>query len=450
MIKILHKMFSIPNPFIHGTSSQIFNLLKHSDFSLMDPMNMLKKYGIVPITGELDHYRNITESNNPRFGKLITIDYNTYDWNKVLCYARGEKDHDTSYGRNYSDISAQLILVGRCQQSGYFDENDLKRYKNQIADMRNLVNTLSLLLFFDKWLFPIPGASNNVVDALYTHCDQHLMEERVALTETNFFKVYEEYKSDDMTSQIDSIRCGILTRKDLPEDIQKELVELFRLPVTSVCMTGPMCVKQEVTLKNDELLPFVYSNRRTQKHERDLGLYQAGYLTGGVMKNQSGYNFIEILQKYLNGRLGDLWDSFTNFRGCLYNRLKFFNSQIDFFESIVTRTDVPQVEEFEYNFPIVFFYEPVKNDLYVHRGVEFYRDEPMKIGKDITKMATTIEGQQIIQDFFKENNINVQVYTFDEVEKYINENKDKIASTETSPFNITIHKDADEKSCCIL
>ncbi len=42
---------NLPNYYIHGTNSNIFNLLPYTDFYIMEPINMIETYGIAPITG---------------------------------------------------------------------------------------------------------------------------------------------------------------------------------------------------------------------------------------------------------------------------------------------------------------------------------------------------------------------------------------------------------------
>ena len=46
-------LFTNNNPYIHGTNSNILELLIHTDFYLMEPIDMIDKYGIAPITGEI-------------------------------------------------------------------------------------------------------------------------------------------------------------------------------------------------------------------------------------------------------------------------------------------------------------------------------------------------------------------------------------------------------------
>jgi len=38
---------------LNGTNSNILELLTYTDFCLMEPIEMIEKYGIAPITGEI-------------------------------------------------------------------------------------------------------------------------------------------------------------------------------------------------------------------------------------------------------------------------------------------------------------------------------------------------------------------------------------------------------------
>ena len=46
-------LFTNDNPYIHGTNSNVLDLLTYTDFSLMEPIDMIDKYAVAPVTGEI-------------------------------------------------------------------------------------------------------------------------------------------------------------------------------------------------------------------------------------------------------------------------------------------------------------------------------------------------------------------------------------------------------------
>jgi hypothetical protein len=157
------------NPWIHGTTSRILSLLPLTNFELVEPIMMIEKYHLAPITGEITGggLSRVWDRCEPRFGRIFSEGPNSYDLNKVRNYTGSYIQTDdwvsdpisnlkkrVDWGSNitYSNINIILIYAMRCRNLGYSIQDIIT--PELIQEMRLIRNTFALLLFINTYLKP--------------------------------------------------------------------------------------------------------------------------------------------------------------------------------------------------------------------------------------------------------------------------------------------------------
>lgn len=142
------------NSFIHGTTTASLSILERTNYTLMEPIEMIDRYGVAPVTGELNSrggYRGHLQSYYPRFGRCSKSSYNL---NKIIeNYTIPSRNRRTNfeYLRHlinwgstcaYSNINLIIIYATRCQQ----ERIDISQLVNselieKMKEVKNLTGT---------------------------------------------------------------------------------------------------------------------------------------------------------------------------------------------------------------------------------------------------------------------------------------------------------------------
>lgn len=399
-------MFSHPNPYIHGTTSKVLDVIKYTDYSIMSPIDMIETFGLAPLGGELTGggFNQASCRCYPCFGRIKNEDSNAYDYARVLEYTKSHDNYDAlqSLRRQlsicqrcaYSNINVIIILMVRCQQLD-IDISDLIT-KEFIQDIKITGNVFATLLFFGKWLQPIKTSDRDVTDAIYTHLTLANISSKIVNC-PDFYEIYLQYK--------DKVN-------ELPNDIKVILSDLFHLPKKSVIKSGFGCTDKEVNL--DITDPFVFSSSSDEIRHSGMDV---GYTLFRLTQDCPGYAMNDVLEKYCREEIHHCF--FNKFSVRLCEFLSELHNRIHLLTTMRNREVIPKIKHNTQVFPLILICE---NDSVMKKLSHEYRAiRPLKLGTDITKVATdNDENKQYLVKYFHENNITCNIYMFDEIKSTLN------------------------------
>ncbi|CAH6419038.1 Hypothetical protein HVR_LOCUS227 [uncultured virus] len=370
------------NPYVHGTNSGIFDMLAHTDFCLMEPIDMIQEYGYAPITGEITGggFDSVWCQCHPCFGRIVGKDYNSYGLSRVMDYTRISKEKDpissleyqVSVGSQcaYSNINSILIYMVRCQELGY---NISKIVTSEvIADIKATRNAFATLLFLGSWFRPLPNLNDDVYDAIYTHCTIKNIKDKVK-NYPDLHYLYKEHKE-----------------KQLPSEVLDMMNNVLSLPKKSIIKSGFACKDKEVELEITQ--PFTTTAPEYDSHRSAL---EPGYTIYRLTQDVSSYRINDALEKYARHELSTFF--WSEFHERLCNYLDKFEHRINLLELMLNRINIPKISVSKNPYPLIMICE---NDTLMDQNRHEYRaNRPLKLGTDITMIATdTIaNGSRLVQ-----------------------------------------------------
>lgn len=412
------RVFSKKNPFIHGTNSSMLQVLEYTDYTMIEPVDMVEKYGVAPLTGEMGYrgaYRGFMRTSNTRFGRCR--DY-SYDLKKII----EEYALDIQGNLGYNDIEILqnlgkpfhgnlnliIIYVTRCKMQGL----DVSKLISQehIESLRQTVNTLHLGYFINNIVHPKPEVigNKNVADVVYDKFKPNYLFKKIAESNLDLGKIYDKYKQEP---------CKI------PNDIREQIMSLLTIDKTTTVERFHNFERERIEITVDETQPFSFEKKIDYPSNVRYG--QFGNIESPEFTARS---FASWCLEY--GLMGMLYKSIMNeklsaeymclFRAELYNVLKTYERKINILESLLKRDDIPRIEPVKDTFPLIL----ISNNDKVFRQIagEFETVRPLKIGTDIRKCATdTQENKKKLERLFEEKQIKCKVYTFDQLKKYYKE-----------------------------
>lgn len=393
------------NYYIHGTNSNILSLLPRTEFKVMGPIEMIEKYELVPMSGEINGGGLSSAPNrcHPCFGRLREDNINGYNLDKVLTkYANipdpeDQTDSFTAFEHQvkiattcgFSNINVLLIFMMRCQQEGI----DIKEHitDNFINQAKMTCNAFASLLMFHTWLRPYSSQMDtNLTDAVYTHFNLKSITNKLTLNSPDFLNIYLEYKDNS-----------------LPENIKEILADIFILPKITIIQSGFSAVDKEVSL--DVVSPFIFSDVDINS---DYESYEPKYTCYRLVQDCSGYRINDVLEKYAgNGISGRFWISFHKELIKYLGELKY---RISLLEKMRNRLTVPKVSITYPLFPLILI---CKNDEIMEPISNEYRStRALSLGTDIEILVTdTNINKSHLIDFLNVHNIKCSVILFEEL-----------------------------------
>lgn len=403
-------VFTNKNPYIHGTDSSILELLKYTEFNLMEPIEMIEKYRIAPMTGEITRggFDNVQARCHPCFGRIKGIDLNSYDLIKIMKYTHIKHDenpisilkYQIYIGSRccYSNINIILIYAVRCRQLGYDISNIIT--SEIIQNIKVIRATFALLLFPGSWLRPVENLNNDVCDAIYTHFSMEYIKGRLAEKLNPDTDLYEIYKKGDISNEVLDI-----------------LNYIFTLPKNSTIKSGNSYEDKHVELSI--INPFTHA---VPSYDSECSYYKAGYTLYALTQNITGYRVNDVLEKYARGRVSDsFWNKFHQ-KLCTY--LKDFQHRIELLEYILIHDCYPKIIINQEIYPLILVCED--DSIMSVLAHEYRATRSLKLGVDITVMATdTINNKRNLTKYLNDNNIQCRVILFDEL-KNIQHNEHKM------------------------
>lgn len=383
------------NPWIHGTSSKILEILPYTEFQILDPIMMIEKYKIGPITGEISGggFGNVWNHCHPRFGRVFSENYNSYDLSKVKRYTKLSKDdprallknallHGSQYG--YSNLNIILIYAQHCRQCGY-DIDDLITLTD-IKDMKLTRNSFAILLFINTYLIP----HDLDLDTRYVMVKYLTLKHFKDILKTTPLDLYMVYKNKIITAEIwDLLECS------------------FTLPKTSWVELYDCNVDKQIII--DDIFPFT----KIQKPDYETkSKFTSSYFIYRMLQNVSSYGMNDIWRKeYKND--SEIWNN-------LHTKLSYyidaFDHRMSLLENLLSSETVSQITIPTDSYPLILIcednsvLEPIQDE-YVAKG-------PLKLGTHITKLATdTPKHKLMLEAYLNYHQLPCHVILFDDLQK---------------------------------
>ena len=403
-------MFSKKNPFIHGTDSGVFSIMEHTDFTMMEPIEMVDKYGIAPITGELGSrgaFYGIRMTSNPRFGRCKGYGFSLNDIIKnyacnISSVTGRTEDYNNlcrSLHNNRGGINLCIIHATRCKQKG-IDISKLLNSKT-IKLFRRHYDFLHFGFFINNFIYPkaeIVGDEDHADAASEIFTPRFLMNKFKHL---KLRKIYRKYKN-----------CP----ENIPEDIKKSIIDALTLPekvkisdyMDDSSKVITITVRQPFTFSEEVPVPFDPTNFFSFEQPETIADY-----------NTSTYNswtpdrllYRSIENKYFSQYF------MQKFRNELSEILKIFRRKINILEKVLNTNTYPSISIPEKRFPIIFVSNNKK--LFSQIGGEFEAIKPLKLGHEIKTVATDLpENKQYLEEYFFKHGLKCKVILFDELRKY--------------------------------
>lgn len=366
------------NPYIHGTTSNILDLLPYTNFSLMGPMEMIELYHVAPVTGQIlrDKFDGMSNRYQVCFGRIIGDYHNTYDLEKVINYTRNKNNSDPvnllqqqiNIGPQYyySNIDIILIYMVRCQELGYDITNIITH--EIIANIKYVLNAFSCLLHFGTWLRPFKNLDDDTCNAIYNNFTFEYIKNKSAKF-PNLFFLYKENR-----------------------DIYSILQDIFTLPKTTVIRSEYSDRDKLITL--DITQPFIRKSRCNYKssmgQEYDESSLGPEYYVNLMTQNVPLYNINDMLEKYARNELSvSFWKMFHE---KLRVYLDEFNNRIELIETMLTRINIQTITLNKDPYPLIMICE---NYQLMSSVCDEYRSKcPLKLGSDISIIATDTESNR--------------------------------------------------------
>jgi hypothetical protein len=396
-------MISIENPYIHGTTSKVLDIMIHTDFSLMEPIYMIEKYGVAPQTGEITGggFDTVSCRCNPCFGRVSHGSCN-YNLENVIGYTQINKKSESSDVKSeliyqlelgakcaYSNINIILIYAVRCQQVGYNILDIITQ--DIISDIKNTINAMSSLLFIGTMLRPVENFNDGyVADAIYTHLTlAHLKNKCSNLP--NLYDLYRQYINEDI---------GLISQEHIDM-----ISDIFILSKKCTVKSGFLCVDKEVELSITH--PFT----NTAPEYCSCGSYfEPRYTLYRLSQNVSSYRINDVLEKYFQGTVSEnFWPIFHK-NLCKY--LDDFIHRSDLLSKIINRDNIICLKNQDtIEYPIIFICEDVQ--LIESFRSEYRAKRPLKLGVDIITIATDNDSnKQLLEKYIESHNLKCKVILF--------------------------------------
>ena len=245
------------------------------------------------------------------------------------------------------------------------------------------------LLFFGSWLRPLTNLDGDTCDAIYTHLTIGHIKNKV-LNQSDLYSLYKQYKD-----------------KDLPSEVYDILDGIFTLPEKSIIKSGFACKDKEVNLTITR--PF---NNTAPVHDKQCSALEPGYTIYRLTQDVSSYRVNDVLEKYARNELSkSFWPKFHE-RLCDY--LNKFEHRINILERMLERTDIPTIKLTKNSYPLIMICED--DNVMTDVRHEYRANRPLKLGTDITTIATNTEkNKQRLVQYLETNRLACKAILFSDL-----------------------------------
>ena len=426
------------NPYIHGTSAAIFARLARTDMQLVSPVDMLEIYGMAPPSGEIVRGGLDSVGNRclPCFGKVRSD--GCYDYEHILKqYTKPEqgdfnpdsiqeqcrKELKIAHATAFSRINILMIYLVRAKQQG-IDVLTLEEANTLLRDLNAAIQVFYLLLFLGDRVHPdfnkieqlTESEKSDLTDAVYTHLTFENLLQKVIDSKIDIKSIFET---------------------SAPKGLQK-INELLGLPKTSIIKSGFVCVDKKVTLAFTH--PFMVSKVGPKHYENVYSGFEPEYTMYRLTQNVSGYSINTIFEKFIQKKIDPGF--FVNIKPLLIDHVRALERRIRVFQKIIQENKNPikysplERAFMDNPFPVILVCEdPEKLELINHGSQEYRAKSPLKVGRDITMIATDTQEHRLrIKNFLRENGIkNVEIVYFPQL---LNGTKPQEASLAITSYSV--------------
>lgn len=398
------------NPYIHGTTSAILDLLPLTDFKLNDAISLIETYNIAVMSGEITGggYDSVNCRCMPCFGRIMETDCNSYNLEKILRYTPHSRinklvdpindlKHQLSFARKYgySNINVIIIFAARCQQLGH-DISHLIT-PELVTDIKKVWSVYSTLLFFGNWLKNVKDNNDETNESIYQNFTYDKLASKI---KHDYFTIYEQFKD----------------RNELSEEHKKDLLELFTLPQSDKVVVNPFTFEDSI-------------------NDSKYNSYEARYISYRLPQNLSSYSINNLLEHYAQNKVDNhFW---PEFRRLMYKKIKKLNHRVELLENLMKRTNIPIVKHNKITYPLILLCDD--SSTMESLRYEYRATRALKIGEDIKYIATDTEENRLhLEQYIKQHNLKCKTllfnqlkfpFDFDKIENSQNETKDTTKDT---------------------
>jgi len=380
------------NPFIHGTRSSILAILPKTNFTLMSPVKMIDEYQLAPLCGELrDGYVGLWSPCDTSFGRIEETT-GCYSKSKVMSsYAMvkrplpkravtNQAEMKTIHENNVANINKLLLTLTREKNMGLGpDPSYVASLKKEIS--LTIQYIYLLLCLGDN--FSVNDTETTVSDLakereyyriLFPGTEVSLVKQKILQSNLDFCKVW----------------------KSPTQEVLKLIQEMFKIKV------------------NDQIETFLFVTRKERKVEPIKHMRVCSDFVDLV---SSGHNILDYCFRKIF--VGFAPDIFNWFRPLMIQHAARLEKKLDVISKICERADIiftdQEKEMYRHEFPIIFVTE--RADLMHAVQGEFRTNQPLKLGQEITTVATdNKEHKEKLQQYLKQHKLDsVTVILFDDL-----------------------------------
>ena len=419
-------------PFIHGSSSSVLALLPYTEFMLYSPVWMMNEYQIAPIGGEIvgGGLRSIEAQSELAFG-VASPEY-LYNLKRIrhqyaIPAPLQQKEDLIKLARNnikraphslFSEINVLLIYLTRLKQidvpnSEWLSETEIASLHQQANATLQFFYFLLLLgksinLDYEKVNINKGHESPDLADAIRTHLSADLIVKKIIATQLDIRSICEN--------------------PNPTHEMLQRVADLLKLPnKLSVKHAVIADLEREVTLTETSVFRPMRSSYSppdtdTNWHPDDLARYVCANGGTTISDFLSGLTFAPKPSQ----------EFFDTFHSVVLNIIQSFTHRLRILDTILSKEptnilNTPHRELIANSFPIILITERREKLLVV--GNEFRARTPLKLGEDITMIATdSPANQKQVQAYLHENKLHtVAVITFDELEAATNPKRQSTA-----------------------
>lgn len=451
------KVEPVFNPYLHGTNSFILPMLKRTHFTMLPSIEMLERYGMAPMAGELDNTLfggGLDSFDPPRyicFGRMLSRGMSEYGLHKIsdsyTSYSLATEEKTIAMIQKYANealacgfenINKLLIHFARAKQLGV-EPLGTEDYRKFLQQFNGVIQYYYFLALLGKHIYPDfelyyktkQDLRDTVTDSPQIRSEYQSKIEKFQELEIELdfsFEQFLEMQKDKTDIIIDSIYTHLTFEKivgkitDLKLDMKavyenpteenlKQVLSVLEFPKTSVILTGAaLQAKKEVTLSETQ---FFSLSKAYTENAKNIYTNHELYL---LCKNDSGNRLQKLAVDFFVGKANE--ETFRNLEKIVLDRAKILTEKLALVKKIAAinaeeiKFSAEEMEFMKNPFPIILICNAEeKISLHDFSTQEYRAFEPLKFGKDITTIiADTQEHQLLIMKFLKGNHVrNVQV-----------------------------------------
>lgn len=381
------------DPYLHATNSSILPLLAHTEMQVLSPIEMLRKFQLAPLDGEIDpeKYASVLYEGKVTFGRLQSSRYYNLDVMTTLFSEHTKNYIPTSplpkklYQSAFSQINLLLIDIARKKETGQWNDKDEKQLNSTklFAEMNATIQIFYLILLLNDYIQP----------------NEQLLDSLEATQLINIYNaILEELTFEKLLTTIIINKMNIADIYQNPTSLALQSIEeLLILP-------------RYFLDKNDHLIPI--KERRifiasSQQNINTYDRYTPSYFSQCFTKNLEGYGINYLLYAYAKKSVTD--NFFKELKPLILTYIEALEDKMKILKSIIEKDYSKQYFKFRKHFPfpiILICHDNEKMMLTDSYQGEYSAKVALKLGQDIQMLATNTEvNRSKLLEYLAEQNL---------------------------------------------